>query len=589
LDKPKWIKDFGLNDVYKGYWLDLDKVVDPTKTIELAKERLKRFGNRILRGTIRIDSNRLKIPVYFSLCGVEAEEVIGTKKQMGKGGSVKQAEASALMELVERYSLFSFVKSPNNFLPATYNELKGAGATLLPIQEIQKAVGDEDPPGIVIETFKDIPLRWTWAFDLCDQNGLLVPFDWFWMINEYNGSSSGNVKEEAILQGICEVVERHVSAVISKHKIRVPRIKTEMVEDESARDLLTKFANLGVKLYLSDFSLNTGIPTVGALAYDPNTFPHRSEIVWTAGTTTSPQKSLIRALTEVAQLAGDFDTAVKYVPSGLPKPRSLEEVDFIIYPGDSHDLSNLPDISHPNLKVEIERAISNLMKIGFKVLIIDITKDELSIPAFYTIVPGAQFRERAHGKMGLFVVRILYETFSKEQALLKYKAIEPFLSKEPYIYFYEAEALRSLNRQKEALNLYDKAFELSENNFDKVITLTYKALAQKDLGFYEDAIESLNLAISLDSDNYELFSLLGNCYYKANRFEDAICQFTKALEINPGSAIDYANIATNYLKLGKKKDAMEYYNIALKIDPNLKYARERVGELMAWERDPQLK
>ena len=34
---------------------------------------------------------------------------IGTQKQMGKGGSPAQAEASALMELVERFSFFSFM------------------------------------------------------------------------------------------------------------------------------------------------------------------------------------------------------------------------------------------------------------------------------------------------------------------------------------------------------------------------------------------------------------------------------------------------------------------------------------------------
>ena len=36
---------------------------------------------------------------------------------------------------------------------------------------------------------------------------------------------------------------------------------------------------------------------MAALAYDPATFPESSEIVFAAGTTTDPVKSLIRALT----------------------------------------------------------------------------------------------------------------------------------------------------------------------------------------------------------------------------------------------------------------------------------------------------
>ena len=71
-------------------------------------------------------------------------------------------------------------------------------------------------------------------------------------------------------------------------------------------EMIRKYNRNGIKLYVSDFSLDTGIPNVGVLAYDPSTFPKTSEIVWTAGTTPNPQKALSRALTEVAQLAGDL-------------------------------------------------------------------------------------------------------------------------------------------------------------------------------------------------------------------------------------------------------------------------------------------
>ncbi len=58
-------------------------------------------------------------------------------------------------------------------------------------------------------------------------------------------------------------------------------------------------------------------------------FPEKSEIVYTAGTTPDPEKALIRAVTEVAQLAGDFNTDSNYIASGLPKPLSMEEVDYL--------------------------------------------------------------------------------------------------------------------------------------------------------------------------------------------------------------------------------------------------------------------
>ena len=41
----------------------------------------------ILQETMRIDSGRLDIPVYLSLLGADAQRVVPTKKQMGKGAT----------------------------------------------------------------------------------------------------------------------------------------------------------------------------------------------------------------------------------------------------------------------------------------------------------------------------------------------------------------------------------------------------------------------------------------------------------------------------------------------------------------------
>ena len=97
-----------LKDAFKGYIFDQDKIYSPGETVRRFKQKLKEVNLDILEKTIRIDNGRLDIPVFFSLCGPTAEEVIGTKKQMGKGGRPEQAQASAVMELAERFSFFSF-------------------------------------------------------------------------------------------------------------------------------------------------------------------------------------------------------------------------------------------------------------------------------------------------------------------------------------------------------------------------------------------------------------------------------------------------------------------------------------------------
>jgi ribosomal protein S12 methylthiotransferase accessory factor len=197
-----------LNDAIKRYTLDQDKILSPEETVRWFKEKLETVNLDILKHTIRIDNGRLDIPIYFSRCGKDARNVIGTKKQMGKGGTPQQAEASAVMELAERFSFFSFWKNPDNFFVEKYKNLKD---NAISFDMIARSVHDNSED---LETtkiiFSNLPLKWTKAFNLTQNKEVTIPFNWFFAINEFNGPSAGNCVEEALNQGICEIVERHV-------------------------------------------------------------------------------------------------------------------------------------------------------------------------------------------------------------------------------------------------------------------------------------------------------------------------------------------------------------------------------------------
>ena len=129
-----------LRDTYKKYTLDQDKILPPEETVKRFKTKLKKVDLDILKNTIRIDNGRLNIPIYFSTCGKDAAAVIGPKKQMGKGGTPSQAEASAVMELAERFSFFSFAANSDNFFIDTYANVKTEAITF---EMIAKSVHDE--------------------------------------------------------------------------------------------------------------------------------------------------------------------------------------------------------------------------------------------------------------------------------------------------------------------------------------------------------------------------------------------------------------------------------------------------------------
>jgi ribosomal protein S12 methylthiotransferase accessory factor len=137
-----------------------------------------------------------------------------------------------------------------------------------------------------------------------------------------------------------------------------------------------------------------------------------------------------------------------------------------------------------------------------------------------------------------------------------------------------------MNRYREALSLYDLSFKNANQGYDKVLSLTYKAICLEELGNYKEAISALGKALTIEDDNYEIYSLLGSFYYKIEDYSTAIDYFTKALSMNPGSAIDYANVGTNLIKIGRKDEAIEYYKMALRIDPGLEYARSKLEEIL---------
>ena len=567
-----------LNDAYKTFTRDQDKILPPEETVKRFKDKLKTIDLDILKSAIRIDNGRLDIPVYFSTCGKDAAAVTGTKKQMGKGGTAQQAEASALMELGERFSFFSFAKNPDNFFTDTYPNVRDKAISF---EMIAQSVHDEsDDLPVSRKIFESLPLKWTWGYNLTREKEVLIPFDWFFSINEFNGPSAGNCVEEALIQGICEIVERHTSSLVSQNKLTVAAIRPESVTDPLVKDMFQKYKNAGVNLYLSDFSLDTGIPTVGAMAYDPSTFPALSEIVWTAGTTPDPQKALSRALTEVAQLAGDFNTESNYVASGLPKYTALKEADYIMNPGKAVNIGDLPDLSSDNLKTEILNCLAALKNINMEVLVINTIHDQLKIPAFYTIVPGAHFRERSLGtSVGMFSAKHIFDNKPAADAIRQLKSMDKDLPGKYYINFYLGASHLSIDDPESASAYFRQSLTLEPTQQDIPSIYSYLGVALKDMGEYRQALEVLEEGAKLDQERTDIYNLMGFCHFKLQEHEAAIDNFNKVIALDPTSAIDYANIGANYTKMGEKEKARRYYQMALTLDDSIQFARDGLDEL----------
>ncbi|MFP4657468.1 MAG: YcaO-like family protein [Desulfonatronovibrionaceae bacterium] len=454
------------------------------------------------------------------------------------------------------------------------------GRCLMPLRLIAASVGNDLPEEEIRRIMDLVPWRFAPCTNLYSEAEYHAPVDWFRMLNEFNGSSAGNTAMESIFQGACELVERHVCARISANDLVTPGIDPSSFNPGPLQELFFKFTAKGIKVILKDFSLDMPVPTVGAAAYDPKTFPDKSEIVFTAGTAASPDKAAIRALTEVAQLAGDFESGRPYEPSGLPKLAGLEELDWL-RKGGQRPLNALPDISSTDFGEELRALICRLGEKGFYLHVLELTCPELNIPAHYNFVPGFEFRERSPSAgVGMFTAKKIAAELPvgrARQALNELARIRPSA---PYIPFQSGMIALREGDTKQAQTDFLNAAELQENPQEQALALFYAGYAQSLEGNWPGVREKVTRALDLDCEVKEYHNLLGVALFKEKKFSRAAVHFQKALELDSASAVDMANLGLCHKNMDAREEAISCLSSALQIDPGLEFAHKELLELL---------
>ena len=204
----------------------------------------------------------------------------------------------------------------------------------------------------------------------------------------------------------------------------------------------------------------------------------------------------------------------------------------------------------------------------------------MDIPALYTIVPGAHFRERARASsVPFFAAKIISGQNNPRAVFAGLEELRKLYPDTYYLDFFQAQALLETGRVEAAIPLLNRALDSNPNDQDIPGILTYLGLAHKDLENYDQAIELLSRSAELDDERQDTFNLLGFCYFKTKQHEKAIKAFEKVLKIDPGSGIDHANIGTNYREMGRTEEAIRYYKIAFRLDPALDWVRDNIAKL----------
>jgi ribosomal protein S12 methylthiotransferase accessory factor len=254
----------------------------------------------------------------------------------------------------------------------------------------------------------------------------------------------------------------------------------------------------------------------------------------------------------------------------------MEEVRYLTEVEETVTLQEMADLTDQDIKVEVDRCIDSLKKIGMEVFMVDTTHPDLDIPALYTIVPGAHFRERSMIKsVGLFAAKLLMERVAdptlQEEKLAR---MHELLPNAYYLEFYRGRIFSDSGAPQEAISHFDRALELHPEAEDLPYIYSYKGSCLKDMGLYDDAIQVLQQGVIEDDERPDLHNLLGVCHFKNGDYRKAITHFERAVHLNPASAMDYANLGVNYCKLGEDNTAKQFLTLALTLDPSIQFARD---------------
>ncbi|MBX3157999.1 MAG: YcaO-like family protein [Deltaproteobacteria bacterium] len=330
----------------------------------------------------------LGIPVYAAVRPLGRS----LSTQQGKGASPLAAKVSALMESLETWT------AEHVALPVTrgsYRELRARRRGPRPV----------DPRRLPRARARlDLGARWRWVEgrDLLADAPVLVPLEAVTLDTTFrapptfdissNGLASGNNLVEAILHGLCEVLERDAEAAWRRAG-GDRRLVLDTLEDPLCLSLIEKIVAAGARVWVWDLG-GAELATIGcAIMHDP------ADVTWRPlgfyqgfGAHPEPAVAIARALTEAAQtrltyIAGARDDFFPFDYAKATDPGLLAELwERLAAPCDEPiAFDELPRLAADDLGEALAELVA---RVGSSVIAVDLTHPELRVPVVKVIVPG---------------------------------------------------------------------------------------------------------------------------------------------------------------------------------------------------------
>ena len=221
------------------------------------------------------------------------------------------------------------------------------------------------------------------------------------IITGSNGMCAGNIPEEALVQGLCEIFERFVLKKIFLNDFVLPQIPLSFFQGTNIYNKILKLRERkNLEIVILDGSMQMGLPVIGVLIINKNDQKYRLEM----GGATDPEIALERCLTEHFQASNPINHMNKITDRRHYLNRNDKEIKYInnyhqMIDGDgeldmpewllkkpSYSFKELIYIKGNNHKEELQALIAILKNNNYELLVRD--NSILGFPAYHIYVPG---------------------------------------------------------------------------------------------------------------------------------------------------------------------------------------------------------
>ncbi len=351
----------------------------------------------------------------------------------GKGRTDAQARAGAVCEAIERFN--GIYRGGDARVNARFADVADRAVpleSLLMFSDRQYAERDAwnaaQEAGYHIIPRRLDPERaidWTPAWSLTGERERLVPTAYvyfghpdvagdFYCTGDANGNAAGNTLEEAVLQGLMELVERDSVALWWYSRARRPAVDLDSLGEPYVDLMREHYASLGRDFWVLDITTDLGIPAFAAVSRRLDR--KVEDIVLGFGAHVDPRMGVLRALTEINQFlpavsATKPDGSTSYWmddPDALAwwTQATVESEPYVV-PEESLGVTRAGDfepLATDDIAEDVRRCVDRLASHGIETIVLDQTRPEIELAVCKVMAPGLRHFWRRLGPGRLYDV-----------------------------------------------------------------------------------------------------------------------------------------------------------------------------------------